>query len=124
MGHTKYFMKNWKKLTSDKIVLGTVKGLEIQFKRKLIQKKILVTVLRSEAKYQSLKAEIQTLLKKNAIKQVPVNSIKVFESSFYCPKFRWIFLPNDKLKTIELTHSQLKCKIQRSPELKNVAESR
>ena len=63
-GMYKVFYKESEKFTSDKIVLETLKLLDVPFKKVPRQRKKPVTVPQSKEKYQSLETEIENLLQK------------------------------------------------------------
>ena len=97
MGCTKYFTKKWKKLTSDKMVLETVKGLEILFKRKPVQRKKNIDSASVRRRVSVFEGRNSKLTQEKDNKASASQFSKVFESSLYCPETRWISPSSDEL---------------------------
>ena len=75
-GRTLFYLKNWGQLTADSSVLDIVKGYKLRFKACPHQFYRPVTNPKSSKEFQAIKQEVNSLLSKGAIKQIPKSQAK------------------------------------------------
>ena len=85
-GRTLFYLKNWGKLTADSSVLDIVKGYRLRFKACPHQFYRPMTNPRSSKEFQAIKQEVNSLLLKGAIKQIPKSQAKFVSRLFIVRK--------------------------------------
>ena len=70
-GRSKYFLKNWKKLTGDKKILKIVQGYKIPFQMDPIQVRVPHSQKMNSDQSTLVNQEIESMLQKGAIQKVP-----------------------------------------------------
>ena len=78
--------KNWGQLTTDPSVLDIVKGYRLRFKCHPHQFYRPITNPKSSKEFQAIKQEVNSLLSKGAIKQIPKSQAKFVSRLFTVPK--------------------------------------
>ena len=85
-GRTLFYLKNWGQLTTDSSVLDMVKGYRLRFKAHPHQFYRPITNPKSSKEFQAIKQEVNSLLSKGAIKQIPKSQAKFVSRLFTVPK--------------------------------------
>ena len=85
-GRTLFYLKNWGQLTTDPSVLDIIKGYRLRFKGHPHQFYRPITNPKSSKEFQAIKQEVNSLLSKGAIKQIPKSQAKFVSRLFTVPK--------------------------------------
>ena len=118
-GRITNFVSNWSKLTNDKEILQTVKGLKIQFLERPNQKQPPAeTKMSLEEKL--VDSEVQELLRKGAITPTRVSEDQFVSNIFLRPKKDGRFRPIINSKKIEPIHSIFAFQMEGLKQLKDL----
>ena len=90
-GRLGFFLNQWKKITSDFYVLSIIQGgLTLQFKNPppLSEVPIRLSHIQDQVRYQLLSVEVDTMLQKSAIEEVPLLTLfpRFYPRHFLVPK--------------------------------------
>lgn len=86
-GRLKYFVKEWKSITSNKFVLNSIKGYKIQFTSQPFQSQVpTAPLLRGAQSLEEVRKSINKLLELGAIKPCVAESPQFVSSYFLIPK--------------------------------------
>ena len=85
-GRTLFYLKNRGQLTTDSSVLDIVKGYRLRFKARPHQFYHPITNPKSRNEFQDIKQEVNSLLSKGAIQQIPNSQVKFVSPLFTFPK--------------------------------------
>ena len=99
-GRTLFYLKNWGQLTTDSSVPDIVKGYKLRFKAHPHQFYRPITNPKSSKEFQAIKQEVNYLLSKGAIKQIPKSQAKFVSRLFTVPKKSGGLRPVINLKTL------------------------
>ena len=106
-GRTLFYLKNWGQLTTDPSVLDIVKGYRLLFQGHPHQFYHPITNPKSSKEFQAIKQEVNSLLLKGAIKQIPKSHAKFVSRLFTVPKKSGSLRPVISLKPLnQLLHLQ------------------
>ena len=121
-GRTLFYLKNWGQLTTDPSVLDIIKGYRLRFKGHPHQFYHPITNPKSRKEFQAIKQEVNSLLSKGAIKQIPKSQAKFVSRLFTVPKKSGGLRPVINLKPLnQFLHLQT-FKMEGLPDLKVLLE--
>ena len=121
-GRTLFYLKNWGQLTTDPSVLDIIKGYRLRFKGHPHQFYRPITNPKSSKEFQAIKQEVNSLLSKGAIKQIPKSQAKFVSRLFTVPKKSGGLRPVINLKPLnQFLHLQT-FKMEGLPDLKVLIE--
>ena len=99
-GRLKYFLQNWEKLTQDPQILQLVKGYQIPFHTYPLQQFPPHPLKLNKEEQLQVDTEVQNMLTKGAIKEVPPSVDKFLSTIFLVPKKDSGHRPVINLKTL------------------------